>query len=141
MRPCFRFNKWINNQISCMNEKNKCLTKSQSSLSVMCGGSLDRAVLSVSLFRQVQRSPCQCYHLFITEGNPTAEPRLYVLSSCTVSTLVSADQTIPPSLLPAWFFLPPGGIQTRLCSTHKELHVVHGHHPVCFSLRAMAFAG
>lgn len=35
----------------------------------MCGNSLDRAVLSVS-FRQVQRSPCQCHHVSITEGNP-----------------------------------------------------------------------
>lgn len=60
---------------------------------------LDRAVLSVSLFRRVQQSPCQYHHVFITEGNPHAEPRLsYVLSSCAVRTSVNVDCPSPPPL-------------------------------------------
>lgn len=123
-----------------------CLCLAHSGQSIMCGSSLDRAVLSVPLFRQVQQSPC--HHVFITEGNPTTEPRLsYVFSSYTVRTLVSADQHFVSSLDLFHFFLLgfsfffPTGLQTCLCSTHRSIGVVYRFPPVCFSLRAMAFAG
>lgn len=73
------------------------------------GGSLDRAVFSVSLFIQAPQSPCQCHHVFITEGNPAAEPWLsYALSSYTAT-----DQSVslcPSTLLlfSLWFSPPPG---------------------------------
>lgn len=120
-----------------------CLRLAHSEQRIMCGGILDWAVLSVSLFIQVQQSSCQCCHVFITEGNPTTEPRLsYVLSSYTASTSASARQLVslcpsPPLLLSVWFFLPPGVFKC----VFLELLVMSCHQAVCYSLRAMAFAG
>lgn len=79
---------------------------------------MDQAELSVSLFRQVQRPPCQCHHVFITEGNPAAEPRFpYVFSSCTVGTLVSSDCPAHPR---DW---------RHVFAARLGLHVVHRLHP------------
>lgn len=116
-----------------------CLRLAHSEQRIMCGGILDRAVLSVSLFIQVQQSSCQCCHVFITEGNPTTEPRLsYVLSPYTASTSASARQLV--SLLSVWFFLPPGVFKC-VFGAHVELLVMPCHQAVCYSLRAMAFVG
>lgn len=123
-----------------------CLRLAHSEQRIMCGGILDRAVLSVSLFIQVPQSPCQCCHVFIAEGNPTTEPQLsYVLSSYTASTSANARQLVslcpsPPVLLSVWFFLPPGVFKC-VFGAHVELLVTSCRQAVCYSLRAMAFAG
>ncbi len=69
------------------------------------------------------KSPCQCYRVFITEGNPAAEPRLpYVLSSYTVGTFVSADLSSTSFTHPnSYSFLLrfPTGLDTCLCGARR----------------------
>lgn len=70
-----------------------CLRLAQGRQSVVRGSSLDRAVLSVSLFRQAQLSPCQCHPMFVAEGNPTAGLQLlHVFSPSTARTFVRGGQ-------------------------------------------------
>lgn len=67
------------------------------------------------------------------------------VSSYTAGTLVSTDQLVslcpsPLLLLSVWFVPPPGDCK-HVFAAHAERHVMYRHHPVCFSLRAMAFSG
>lgn len=74
--------------------------------------------------------------MFITEGNPIAEPQFsYMLSSYAADTLVSADQSVPLcrsplSRLSICFFLSPGAGK-HVFAAHTEVHVTHDDHPIC----------
>lgn len=104
-----------------------CLRLARSGQRIMCGGILDRAVLSVSLFIQLQQSSCQWHHVFITEGNPTTESRLsYMLSSYTAGTLVSTHQLValcpsPLLLLSVWSPPSQGTVNASLQHTQNYM--------------------
>lgn len=111
---------------------------------VLCvGGSLDWAV---SLFIQVQQSPCQCHHVFITEGNPAAEPWLSYVRLIIYRRHISGHRSASLTLSLHHFyfttFFPLPGDCKYVFAAHAERRVMYRHHhPVCFSLRAMAFSG
>lgn len=72
--------------------------------SIMCGSSLDWAVLSVPLFRQVQQSACQCHHVFITGKSHCRASRMcsyHILLAHYYYFNVSAEQQTLVSLCPS----------------------------------------
>ena len=92
------------------------------------GSSLDRAGLSVSLFRKVQPSPCQCHHVFTTEGNPTAELFICVLIKChqPISVCRSASLTLSFSSFTSPYLLLP----FLFSWDHKHVFAAHTE-PTC----------
>lgn len=104
------------------------LRLAHSGQSIMCGSSLDPAVLSMSLFRQVQQSPCQCHHVFIAEGNPTAKLLIRALimyhrhiSECRSACLSSSFSSFTSLFLFLPFPLPGDYKRTDMLFTTSTL--------------------